>query len=168
MSDGLVAVTMVCPGRGRPQAVCHLHAALEEDVPKAVREQATTFGPPGAAGVAWTEIKLDQPVQKSQRMSRLRKAERGAPGTLAPLVDAETQRSRPKPLRPIVGFATSGCFSYSHGAGVAVGVVLAEEFKRLESSLLLHGWLFLWARNVQSPHYFPVWARVLHKLEGMG
>ena len=61
-------------------------------------------------------------------------------------------------LRPLVGFVTSGGFSYRHGRGLGVAVA-ARASRDLP---------WLWARNTTSPQYFPVWLQSLPDDQGCG
>ncbi|CAE8635345.1 unnamed protein product, partial [Polarella glacialis] len=197
-----LAVTLRCPGRGVPKDLCHLFRPRPGDFPmlrsttaasavdgKGRRGkgkevvQALERSPAACPGTCcWEDVKLEEPRHLAMRRSRARQRAQNAANGLA--------EARPAPppmptLRPLIGFATSGCFSNRHGCGAGVGALAAEAFSEIAREQLAarspadsissdcrritpRQWVLLWARNTTSLVYFPVWARCLPEDTGFG
>ena len=63
-------------------------------------------------------------------------------------------------IRPLVGFLTSGGFSYHHGRGVGVGAVLADVLAKMaeEQGRAVLGWFkgLISGENLRKPWVFPL------------
>lgn len=197
-SEGFIAVTLQCPGRGTPKQLCHLYKPSPTDYPAAWKTssealsgrptafrpapgvEAAPAEPPCHPNVRWLDMRLDQPPQTSLRLRNLRQAAEAEK-------DSEPKRPTPaiRTLRQLLGFVTSGGFSYRQGCGVGVGVVAVSGLlEALQAQVAAQGspskaaalqaadlgahWILLWARNTSSLVYFPLWARVLFRDEGLG
>merc|ERR1712060_231777 len=78
--------------------------------------------PPDWPGAAWRKC-LDEPLHKDMKRRRVKAAknkegQRTQETKGIPVEEAST-------LRPLIGFITSGEFSYRHGCGVGIGAVAA-------------------------------------------
>lgn len=172
---GLLPVTVRSAARGMPRGKCHLYRPSVEDLNRLnapglgnpgghgrgesrpmrlpSRDQPPSLGPPEV-------LRLEEPRHTAYRLRR-RRAE-----------EVETRKAEVAAIRPLVGFVTSGSFSYRHGCGAGVGAVVAGVLGDLVQQSGGAGdvprWIWLWARNTTSLVYFPVWVQCLPDDQGFG
>lgn len=172
---GLLPVTVRSAGRGMPRGKCHLYRPSAEDLN---RVKAPGIGNSGGHGRGESRTmrlpSRDHPPSlgplevlrlEEQRHTVYRLRRRRVEG-------AETRKAEVAAIRPLVGFVTSGSFSYRHGCGAGVGAVVAGVLGDLVQQAGAAGdvprWMWLWARNTTSLVYFPVWVQCLPDDQGFG
>jgi len=164
----LVAVILVCSLRRRPKVRCHLYALAPADFPvhRSRGTRRAAVEPPDLG--AQRSMQIDEPLHRRMKRRELRRVrERDSQTT------SVTRRRPDEPIRQLIGFVTSGDFSYRRGRGAGVGAVaavpFAVAFREQHSAGWSEGdWVCLWARNTTSLSYFPVWAKAACRDEGPG
>ncbi|CAK9048204.1 unnamed protein product [Durusdinium trenchii] len=144
------------PGR------CHLYRPSKEEAKlvtlpgRATRAQGHLVTVSCPAPVTETPT-LEEPLHRNQKLGRLRR---------------QPEAAKVETIRSLIGFVTSGGFSYRHGRGAGVGAVVAQilgEIAHEQTGDWDHAsWLWLWARRTTSLQYFPVLVQCLPDDQGYG
>ncbi|CAK9048205.1 unnamed protein product [Durusdinium trenchii] len=159
---GLLPVALFALGRGVPTGRCHLYRPSKEEAKlvtlpgRATRAQGHLVTVSCPAPVTETPT-LEEPLHRNQKLGRLRR---------------QPEAAKVETIRSLIGFVTSGGFSYRHGRGAGVGAVVAQilgEIAHEQTGDWDHAsWLWLWARRTTSLQYFPVLVQCLPDDQGYG